>query len=315
MKSGFLNQKFDLDLKKPDGAKLVSYSQFSNYQKCQLYWKLCYIDRLKPFEPSIHTCFGTTMHSIIQEWITVMFTQTIKKSNELDFKKMLLDELKKNYAADVEKSGKHFSTKEQLSEFYLDGLEILEWFRKKRTKYFSSKDEELIGIEVPLMICPDETKPNVFLTGYLDAVIRNKKNKRIRILDFKTSGRGWSDWEKRDETKIAQLLLYKIYFSKQYNVPISDIEVEYIILKRKIDPDSQWAQRRVQVFSPSQGNVSYNKVSRNFQVFLDACFLPDGSYNMLNSFRPISGKDGKNCRFCEFKNNYAVCPPENRLSS
>lgn len=313
MKETFIDPKFQLNFQKPENAKFVSYSQFQNFKKCPHYWKLCHIDKLKDREATIHTVFGNAMHSVIQQWIKVLFTETIKKSDELDLSAMLLAEIKQQYASAVEKQKNHFSTKEQLSEFYLDGIEILSYLRKKRATYFSKKYEVLVGTEIPIVLPTDPNKPNVILQGYLDLVTKNTVTGRYKIWDLKTSGKGWTQWDKKDEVKTAQLLLYKLCFSQQYDVPLDEIEVEYFILKRKIDPDSLWPQKRIQLFEPSNGKISCNKVSKMFQEFIDSCFLPDGTYNTMFNFKALTGKNCFNCRYCEFKDREDLCPTQNRI--
>lgn len=313
-KASFVISEFDLNLEKPNNCIYISYSQYSQYQKCPLSWKLKYIDKFKIDEPSIHSVFGTSMHNVIQSYLQVLMNETVKKSDELDFDKMLLTELKQNYASDVQKYQKHFSTKEELTEFYIDGLETLKWLRRRRKEYFDRKHWELVGIELPLLLPPDETRSNVILVSYLDIVFRDKNTKKFYIFDLKTSRKGWSQWDKKDETKIDQLLMYKLFFSRQYNVPIESVEVEFYILKRKIEEDSMYPQKRVQTFKPSQGSISYNRTMKNFQKFIDHCFLPDGSYNGLASYKPMAGKNYFNCKFCDFKNREDLCPKQNRIT-
>lgn len=308
------NPKFNLNLDKPENAKFVSYSQYSSFKKCEHYWKLCHIDRLKQKESTIHTVFGTAMHNVTQHWLQVLFTSTVKEADALDFKSLLFNELLEQYTVEAQKMGRHFSTSDELSEFCADGLLTLEYLRKKRTAYFDRKNDELIGTELPLLIVPDPTKPNVYLMGYLDIVLRSKASGKIKMPDLKTSKEGWKKWDKEDKVKTSQVILYKIYFSKQYDVPIEDIEGEYIILKRKLYEDSLYPQKRVQTFSPAQGSISRNQVQKEFQKFLDACFLPDGSYNTLYPFRAITGRNCFNCRFCEFKDRLDICPMENRIT-
>lgn len=315
MKEGFVVPEFENKLPKIDTdelTKYVSYSQFSTFQKCPQQWKLVNVDKIKLREASIHTIFGDSMHTVIQHYLKVLFTETVKKSNELDFGKMLSEEMKQNYTKEVEKQQKHFLSKEELTEFYVDGLEILNFLRKKRTRYFDKKHEELIGIEVPLAINTNNDS-NIYLKGYLDVIFRDKTDGKIRILDLKTSTKGWSDYDRKDETKIAQLLLYKVYFSKQYNVSIDNIDVEFIILKRKIQTDSMYPIPRIQVFKPAQGNISYNKALKEFNKFISSCFLPDGSFNEMFKFEAKCGRNNFNCRYCEFDSKEDLCPKQNRI--
>lgn len=291
--------------------KYVSYSQYSKWKTCPRAWKLAQIDRIRKYDSSIHAVFGTAIHACMQYWIKTMYLETIKKAETIDFPTLLMSELKKAYQEEYERAGTHFSNKEELSEFYLDGLNILEWTRKKRKMYFDRKNEELVGIEIPILLAPDPKLPGVILMGYLDLVTKDKRDGKYLIRDIKTSTRGWKDWDKKDETKVSQLLLYKIYFSQQYNIPADKIQVEYFIVRRKIDEDAAYPQRRVQNFAPAQGSVSINKVQRNFNEFLESCFLPEGGYNLNGQYEPMAGLNFKNCRFCEY-NNEEHCPQANR---
>ena len=121
-----------------------------------------------------------------------------------------------------EQYGKVPCTKDQLQEFYEDGLEILDFFKKRRNEYFSKRDYELIGCEVPIDV---DLKNNIKIVGYLDVVMRHIPTDSIKIIDIKTSTMGWNKWMKKDENKTQQLLLYKQFYSKQYNHPIENIEV------------------------------------------------------------------------------------------
>lgn len=310
IKSSYITEKFDLKLEKPEKGKFISYSQFSTWSKCPLQWKIKNIDKVKEFTPGIAMTFGTAMHNCVQEWLRIMFTETVKKSNEMDFSVILMNELKNQYAIEVEKYGKHFSNKEELTEYYLDGLETLNYLRKKRTKFFDRRNQELVGTELPLII---EVKPGLFFNAYLDIVIKSKTESKFWIPDLKTSKQGWSQWDKKDEVKIGQLLLYKQFLSKQYNIPIENIQVEFMILKRKIDPDSLYPQKRVQLFKPSQGSISMSKIMRSFEAFINSCFLPNGEYNKLGTFKAMTGKNGFNCRFCDFNLREDLCPKSNRI--
>ena len=55
---------------------------------------------------------------------------------------------------------------------------------------------------------------------------------------------------KPDKNKTDQLLLYKSFYSKQHDVPLDRIDVEYFIVKRKLYEGLDFPQRRVQTFVP-----------------------------------------------------------------
>ena len=79
-----------------------------------------------------------------------------------------------------------------------------------------------------------------------------------------------------DKNKTNQLLLYKQFFSKERDIPIDKIDIEYLILKRKLYENMDYPQKRIQVFSPS-GKPSINKVITRLQEFMEECYDEDGN--------------------------------------
>lgn len=306
-KSSYVDPDFDIEFDKVSG-KYASYSQFAQYSRCPLSWKLSYIDGLRIKDASIHTIFGDSMHTVIQTWLKVMYTTTIKASNELDFGKMLMSEMRDNYLKSAGMLGDNVITKEELTDFYVDGLATLEWLRKHRTNYFDVKNERLVGTEVPLQV---EVDGAVFV-AYLDVVIESKVNKKIRIIDLKTSKLGWNDYNKDDEIKTDQVRLYKHFYSKQYGV--DDVDVEFIILKRKINEQSEFPIPRVQRFKPPSGKIKQAQTMKRFDDFIKTCFSQDGTYNATSQYPALSGFSCRNCTFCQYKDKHDLCPPEQRRS-
>jgi len=114
----------------------ISYSQWSLYERCPLSWKLNYIDGLAPFQVSIETCFGTAFHETFQHFLTVMYTESVKRAESINFRDILTAKLKEEYTRCVaENAGEHFSNPLQLAEYLEDGVAILEWFKKRRSQY------------------------------------------------------------------------------------------------------------------------------------------------------------------------------------
>ena len=73
--------------------KTVSYSQFSLYAKCPRRWELDYLQNRRVYEQSIHTIFGTAFHTTLQNYLTVMYNESVKKADEIDLPKYLLEQL------------------------------------------------------------------------------------------------------------------------------------------------------------------------------------------------------------------------------
>ena len=275
-------------------SKNISYSQFSMWSKCPYRWKLNYIDKLRTFSDSIHTIFGTSMHEVFQTYLNVMYSETAKKADEIDLNKMLRDKLIEQFKQAEEQDGKPPCTKEELMEFFDDGILIIDFFKKRRGEYFSKRDWELIGCEIPIEV---DLKNNIKMVGYLDVVMRHIPTDSIKIIDIKTSTMGWNKWMKKDENKTQQLLLYKQFYSKQYDHPIERIEVEYFIVKRKLWEKAMFPQKRVQKFVPASGKPSMNKVNGRLLKFVTEAFTEDGE----KKDDMVATPSKKACKWCEFK--------------
>ena len=275
--------------------KKVSYSQYNQWTTCPHKWKLNYVDNLRDYTDSIHTLFGTSMHEVLQTYLPVMYNDTIKMADALPLDKMLLHRMKYNYTKTMESNGGvEFCKQNDMEEFYTHGLAILEWFKKKRANYFSKKNYELVGIEVPIQYNLDN---NIKFIGYMDVVIYDNFRDRYKIIDIKTSTMGWNKYMKADKSKTNQLLLYKRFYALEKNIPVDKIDVEYFIVKRKLYEKVDFPQRRIQTFSPASGKPSINKLMNTFNQFIDESFI-NGEYNTNHTY--IKQPSKKNCRFCEF---------------
>jgi len=315
MEEGYIHPRFNIYTKdKPENGKGISYSQYSKWATCPLRWKLDKIDKLEPFSQSIHTIFGTSMHETIQHYLTVLYTKSVKEADSIDLHKMLKEQLGKEFTNAMENNGGElFTTPKELEEFYIDGITILDYFKRKRSTYFNSRNLELIAIEFPIMQQASPKNPNVYMVGFLDLIILDKSNNKITIIDIKTSTKGWSKWEKADKLKTSQLVLYKKYFSEQTGYDLGLIDIKYFILRRKIDEESLYPMKRIQEFLPASGKPTINRLVQSIDTFVSECFNEDGTYNTERKYVAIAGERKKNCKFCPFVNDNTVCPKENRM--
>ena len=255
--------------------KSISYSQFALWCQCPYSWKLQYVDKALPFTDNIHTLFGTSMHEVLQEYIRVMYTDSIKEADKLILHEELEDRLKKNFMEiKMRNGGEEFCTKDEMTEFYNDGLRILEFFKRKRGDYFSKKGYELLGIETALNY---DLPNNLKFKGFIDLIIKDNIRNRIKIIDIKTSSWGWNKYTKADKNKTDQLLLYKSFYAKQFDMPLDRIDVEYFIVKRKLYENTDFPQKRVQKFVPANGKPSINKVIKRLQHFMEECYDKEGN--------------------------------------
>lgn len=290
-------------------TKTVSFSQFSTYLQCPHKWKLDYIEKKRAYIPSIHTCFGTAFHNTIQNYLSVMYNQSVKIANTVNLGEMLKEQMHAEYKNNYTKLNEHFSSASELAEFHRDGVAILEYFQRKRTVYFKTKKHKLIGVEIPLEV---EVKPGVTFKAFLDIVIKDEFNNKIKILDFKTSTRGWTDKEKKDMGKTSQLILYKSYYSKIFEISEDDIDVEFLIVRRKINENAEFVPKRIQSFKPAAGKVTVKKVNKAFENFISTAFLDGGDYNTEYQYPAY---ENTNCKYCEYSKKSDLCPVKSRIKN
>ena len=286
--------------------KTISYSQVSMFLNCPRKWSLQYKDGYYTSEQSINMTFGTALHETIQHYITNIYEVSGAEADRIDLEEYFEERFRETYLKDY-KSNKnvHFSDPTEMREFYDDGVEILNFIKKKRGGYFSKKGWHLIGCEVPLQITPHSGFKNVFYKGYLDVVLYHEATNKFKIIDIKTSKKGWDDKTKKDEIKQIQLVLYKKYYSQQFGIPEDDIDVEFFIVKRKVWEESPYPISRIQEFKPASGKVKINKATNTVNSFIEEVFNHDGSYKD-KQFEPNASD--WNCRFCSFKGNKELCP-------
>ncbi|MBC8428447.1 PD-(D/E)XK nuclease family protein [bacterium] len=290
-------------------SKSISYSQFSQWASCPWKWKLSYVDKKSVFEGNIHTLFGTSLHEVLQEYLKVMYTKSIKEANELYLDEMLEDRMRENFVETLQgNGGVEICTKDEMNEFYQDGLKIIDFFKKKRDQYFSKRGYELLGIETALDY---DMNKNINFRGFIDLIIKDTVRNKIKIIDIKTATFGWNKYQKKDKNKTDQLLLYKQFYSKQFDVPLDRIDVEYFIVKRKLYEGTDFPQKRIQTFIPANGTPSINKVNNRLKAFIDDCFTDEGEYRTDHIYSKLPSV--KNCKWCEYKDQPDLCDkkPEN----
>jgi hypothetical protein len=279
----------------------VSYSQYSMWTSCPQQFKLNYIDKLGESSANIHTIFGSAMHEVIQHFLGVMYSVTKKQAMELDLEMMLKDKLVEHFTQEKEKLTEGTPcTREELEEFFGDGRQILQFFKKKLDTLYTKSGFELVAIEMPLNA---QIKEGVHFIGFIDIVLKDVSSGEIIIVDLKTSTSGWNKYQKADKVKTSQMLLYKKFYSEKYDIPLDKIKVEYQILKRKLIENTEYNIPRISKFIPPHGKPSVNLAWKGFMEFVDSVY-DDGGLIRTNDFPTNKGKA---CNWCEFKTR-KLCP-------
>lgn len=282
------------------GLKTVSYSQFSLFSSCPFSWHKQYVEKIKIDSKSIDILFGSAFHETFQTYLDVYFNKSIKEADDLDLDKLLNENMLNEFKKMSKDGNISFTTKDALSEYFRDGVEIFKFLKQNKEKYFDRNKFELVGIEVPLLVPIDETK-NLAIVSFLDVVLKERNGSEYIIIDIKTSFRGWKKNKKDDFTTKCQVLFYKKYFSKMFNIDEKNIKTKFFVVKRKIfvNEAATFKPGRVQQISPASGSVSMKKFDEAFGKFIKI-FDDEGKIKSNLIFNKASSK--KACEYCVYKN-------------
>ena len=279
----------------------VSYSQFLMWSKCPYQWYLTYVEKKQPYQASIHTVFGTAFHETLQQYITVMYEQSGAAADKMDLDTIFQERFREVYASEYKAAGTHFTNAEEMADFFDDGIAILKWIKARRNKIFTIRRMKLLGIELPLLL---KVTNNIYYKAFIDFALYDEDLNKVYIYDIKTSTRGWSDSEKRDDQKTAQVLLYKEYFSRQFGWDVEQIEVEFFIVKRKIYEEAEYPIPRVQSFKPASGKTKRRQTIERFEDFIKDCFDEVGKPQIKSYIKNV-GESA--CKWCPYNNNNELC--------
>ncbi len=287
-----------MDVIKTDKDKKihVSFSQFSTWLKCPHKFYIDKVQGLKEYEDSLNTCFGTAIHQTLQKYIKTLYTESTEKADSIN----LIEDFKLNFSTQLKDTDLKY-TDEDYTDFVFDGEDILKAFSTtaNRIKNFPSNKYEFIDVELEIKM---PIKNNVDFVAFIDLVLKEKITGDIKIIDFKTSTNGWNKYQKDDYSKVSQLLLYKAFYSKKFNVPLSKIDIEFFILKRKLYENTTYPQNRIQNFIPPHNGPIVASAVTDFVEFLDNAFTPDGQYiKDVLKYPKNPGERKKNCNYCPHK--------------
>jgi len=283
--------------------KVISHTQMTIFNGCEFRWGLTYRDGHKIPNYNINLLFGIVLHEVIQHYLTTFYEKSGAEADRIDLESLFKLKLKQEYVVQYNKNNKiHFSNPAELDEYCLDGLEIIRYFKRKRGEYFSKKGWFLLGCEIPVSY---DILPNVLYKGALDLVLYHEPTNTVEIIDLKSSTRAWYDKSKKDENKLSQLVLYKKLFSEQFNFPIDNISIKFMILKRKIKEDGDFPEKRIQEFIPASGKVKLKKAFTLLENFAHSAFDQFGKIKTDPFKKHISPSS---CQFCPYKEDDKLCP-------
>jgi len=245
--------------------------------------------------PSIHLHFGNAIHAAAEGTIEDGWgPEKRAKFFKHDFKKKMADTMK-----DTEDY-------KQVEDFVKQGINIL--YRIDFGKLLEEYD--IVSVEEPLY---EVIFDNFHFKGFIDLVLRHKKTGRYLIVDWKTAGEKWNMyWKMKDKIFLMQMRLYKYFWARKNNVPIDDIDTQYIVLERlknKKDPNSGFGGIEVVPMPSNKQEIMaalklMSSTIKNIHIdqdFKKAKFVLDRGGNLQLDGDGQTIIDPKPCRFCKFK--------------
>ena len=213
-----------------DKNKRISFSELKIWNECSYKHKLIYVDGLKKFNGNEYTAFGTAIHFLCENKVL---------DHSCDSSKIFLDKFDEEIAVvDIVDEKNVPQMREQYAKIDEDLLPCLEKYFGKYTVY--SVEEKLFE---PLNIGYQGTVEK--FKGFVDLVVKTSDDK-YHLIDWKSCSWGWDYKKKNDKILAYQLLLYKKYFSSKHNIPTSDIETHFGLLKRTAQKNNSSGEKRLE---------------------------------------------------------------------
>jgi len=255
----------------------ISFSELKDHVECSYRHKLKYVDKINMFEENVNTNFGTALHEACEHYLK---TREMKYEIALDY---IIEAWEKYGLPDLGQWLKEANALLEAVPGFLDD-------RFPGWECFSA--EEFLNNE-PI---PGDHILDVAFKGYIDAVI--KQNDKFYLCEWKSSGKGWSSYKKKDDNLKMQLILYAKFWGAKHKIPLSKIRVGFIILNRDLENPE-----RIEFFSFSVEE----KDTKKTLVILNNSIgqIRKGQYFKCWKYS-IPYQQGS-CRFCDY-NETKYCP-------
>ena len=193
-----------------------------NFIKCGYFYKLTVVDNLGKFDNTLDTIFGTLMHRFVASILTN------KATLELAQKTFTRTWLKLGGIYD-----KHINHERyDIQRLNLAGLNILktvkESFERNLPGYSLISIEESIEKRLRVKI---SDKHRQFFKGFIDIVLKLNDGTYV-IIDLKTCSSLFYFKKKLDKYKEMQLVLYKHFYAKLFEIDPKKIETFFVTLEK-----------------------------------------------------------------------------------
>lgn len=261
----------------------ISYSALSTWQHCPHYFKLLYVDKVRDFENTIWTHFGTLVHKYLQDVLKGNIEASVAAAKLVKtwtrFVKMFESKLNTQVNKDI-----------NIYNFAIPAfkavLDVKKTFKKEFGKF------KVIGTEIRLN-SPMEKYPQIF-KGFIDIVLETPDN--IIIVDFKTCSSSYMFNKFKDKYKDYQLTLYKHFYAKQFNVDLDKIVTYFATVER-----NENSKVPLRFFRITSGPKKIKNALGWLEAALDAINKERWLKNKTACHK-FSSSPYKNDRSCEFYN-------------
>jgi len=254
----------------PTGKPHVSFSEMRDWQDCSWRHRLKHVLKIDLSRPGPLLDFGTAVHASCEAYLR---TRSMDPS--------IADRaIRESWSKNRDEPGYE---PENLDRFLQEAASILSdvpgWFDRTFPNWEFVDAEHLLYEVI-------EGKPHAF-KGFIDGIITcdGPRGKRlIWLIDWKTTGWGWTAEKKSSPLVRAQLVLYKNYWSSKTGTDPRDVRCGFVLLKRAAKPDAH-----CELVTTSVGDVT---TERSLKVI----------NNMVASVkRGIAIKNRSSCTFCDYR--------------
>jgi len=253
----------------------ISFSELKIWNECPYKHKLVYIDEVKKFLGNEYTAFGTAVHEVCEK--------AVLKEIKLD-KKDLIECFKNSFLKEIQDLIKNNVelNKNLIKDMKNQAEDLVEHIIPELKNKFGSY--EVISAEEALHETIEDQ--NKKYKGFIDLILKTKDGK-YHIIDWKTCSWGWDSRRKTDRMTTYQLVYYKYFFSKKYNIDMEDIETYFALLKRTAK------NNKAEIFRVASGN---KKVENSLKLLNKAIYNIERNNFVKNRLSCTSGYG------CEFYN-------------
>ena len=216
-------------------GKHISYSEWRNWHICPYYHKLTYIDKIAQFEGNIFTAFGKAIHTVCEYTLTSPERYRAQGAINKLVKEQFLKELKALPEAAQHDAKANF----KLKEWLVNGLDIIPDLYRCLVDKFGKlgEDWEVLKAEEHLYVPITEfTAAEKKFKGFIDLVVYSKKDEKVHLIDWKTCSWGWRREKKNDKIMAYQLVFYKHFYARKYEIDPKDVDCHFVLLKRTAKP-------------------------------------------------------------------------------